>query len=493
MRRHAGPSPVRITPALGLAAATLCLALAVLSACTVNPATGERQLTLISESQEIQMGQSSDEEIVQSLGLYPDDSLQSYVDRIGQDLAARSERPDLPWTFRVVDDPVVNAFALPGGYIYITRGILAHLGNEAELAGVLGHEIGHVTGRHAVERLSKAQLAQIGLGVGMAVSEDFREYGDLAQTGLGVLFLKFSRDDERQSDDLGLRYMQRAGYDPREMVGVFETLERVSQAQGGGRIPGWLSTHPVPENRAQRISSRVPVAVPADAVVGRERYLRRLDGLTFGPDPREGFFQGRTFYHPELEFRLDFPAGWTTRNQKDSVSAVSPGQDALVALTLAQESSRYDASREFFGDTGAERERELRLDFGGLPAVADEFSVTSQQGDLYGIAAFVEYGGRVYRLLGYSPADRYRDRARELADAIESFGPVRDRRVLEVEPRRLDIVELPRPLSLREFAERYPSTVELEVLLRLNAVESADTRLPTGSLVKRVVGGRLPE
>lgn len=479
-------------PVTGLALVLgLGLGLALFAACSVNPATGERQLSLISEGQEIQMGRQSDEEIVGSLGLYPDDELQAYVERIGRDLAAVSERPDLPWTFRVVDDPVVNAFALPGGFVYVTRGILAHLNSEAELAGVLGHEIGHVTGRHAVERLSKAQLAQIGLGVGMAVSEDVARFGDLAQQGLGILFLKFSRDDERQSDDLGLRYMIRAGYDPRQMPGVFDTLRRVSEAQGAGRVPGWLSTHPAPENRVERIGERLPATVSPDAVVARERYLRRLEGLEYGTDPREGFFEGSTFYHPELEFRLDFPDGWSTSNQKDSVAAVSPDQDAVVTLSLAGESDIYDAAREFYRRTSAERNRGLRLSLDGLSSVADEFTAQTRQGNLAGIAAFVEYGGRVYRLLGYGPAEKYPGRAREMGDAIESFGPVRDPRVLEVEPRRVEIVEVPRSMTLSQVAERYPSTVDVETLAVLNAM-TPDTRLEAGRLVKRVTGGRLP-
>lgn len=491
MRTLSGRTSTRFIHVVGLVVALIPVGLAI-AACSVNPATGERQISLISESQEIQMGKQADEDIVRSLGLYVDDGLQAYVERIGKDLAAESERPDLPWSFRVVDDPIVNAFALPGGYIYVTRGILAHLNNEAELAGVLGHEIGHVTARHSVERISKAQLAQIGLGVGMAVSEDFARFGDLAQQGLGMLFLKFSRDDERQSDDLGLRYMQRAGYDPREMTGVFETLARVSQAQGGGRIPGWLSTHPASENRVERITGRLPATVPADALVARGRYLRQLDGLPYGPDPREGFFEGTTFYHPEFELQLDFPAGWKTSNQKTAVSAISPQQDAAVVLTLAGQSDVRDASREFFSQSGIQRGRDVGLAISGLPSVADEFSATTQQGAVTGIAAFVELDGRVFRLLGYSPADKYRERYSEMARAAGSFRPVRDRRILEVEAPRLDIVEVPRAMSLREFAQRQPSTVDLETLARINALDSVDARLEAGRPIKRVVGGTLP-
>jgi predicted Zn-dependent protease len=231
-------------------AIALCL---LLHGCAINPATGKRQLVLISEAQEIAIGRESDESIVAQFGLYPDEALQDYVAGIGHDLAARSERPDLDWTFRVLDDPLVNAFALPGGYIYVTRGILAHFNSEAELASVLGHEIGHVTARHGVNQMSKAQLAQLGLGVASILApEEVQKFGGLATQGLGLLFLKFGRDDERQADDLGLRYIVNEGYDPRPMAEVFETLERVSRTSGGGRVPAWASTHPNPENRSER-------------------------------------------------------------------------------------------------------------------------------------------------------------------------------------------------------------------------------------------------
>src|SRR5436309_4408224 len=246
--------------------------------CAVNPATGARQLMLISESQEIAMGRDYDQQVTASIGLYADTAWQHWTRQFGARLAATSERPNLPWTFHVVDDPVVNAFALPGGFIYVTRGILAHLNSEAELAGVVGHEIGHVTARHSASQMSKQQLAQIGLAVGSIASPEFGRYAGVASAGLGVLFLKFSRDDESQADHLGLRYMRRAAYDPREMPHVFEMLTRVSQAEGGGRVPEWLATHPDPENRRGRIEQEI-AALPQDfsgAAVRSEEHTSEL-------------------------------------------------------------------------------------------------------------------------------------------------------------------------------------------------------------------------
>ncbi len=472
-------------------AALLALALAA-AACSTNPATGKKQLAMMGQGQEIEMGRQADQEISATMGLYPDEKTQAYVDRVGKALAAKSERPDLPWTFRVLDDPIVNAFALPGGYVYVTRGLMTHLTSEAELASVLGHEIGHITGRHTVERLSKAQLASIGLAVGMILQPELRNYGDLAQAGLGLLFLKYSRDDEREADSLGLRYLSGGSYDPREMVEVFDVLRRVSEQQKQGRVPGWMATHPTPEDRIQRISAEVAKLPAPGGDVARERYLQAMDGVVFGDNPREGYFRGTTFVHPELGFQLTFPQGWKPSNQKQAVGAISPQEDAVVVLTLSGRSSPEQAAREFFGQQGVQQGPALRASLGGLPAVANVFGVArQQQPSLQGIAAFVELGGKVYQLLGYTTQNRWNGYDDLLSGAIGSFEQVTDRRLLDVQPKRVDVVTLPSAMTLEEFARRYPSTVDIETLAIINHVEGNE-RIPAGTEVKRVVGGELP-
>jgi predicted Zn-dependent protease len=308
-----------------------------LTACAVNPATGSRELSLVSESREIAMGQEYDPQITAQMGLYGDAAVEAYVSDLGLRMAAQSERPQLPWTFRVVDDPVVNAFAVPGGFIYITRGIMAHLNSEAELAGVVGHEIGHVTARHSASQMTRMQIQQIGLGVGSILSERVANWSSTIGAGLGLLNLSYGRGDESQSDELGVRYMGKTGYDPRAMVGVFETLALVS-GDPSSRTPEWASSHPYPENRGARIMEMVD-ALPADqranARLGSEEYLSKLDGMTYGSDPRQGYFEGRLFLHPDMAFQLRFPRGWTTANQRSQVSALSPEEDALVVLELA--------------------------------------------------------------------------------------------------------------------------------------------------------------
>src|SRR5437867_8470510 len=218
---------------------TLVLALTLIVGCARNPATGKTELMLVSESQEIQMGQQADSQVIQSIGLYPDPAWQSYVSDLGRRLAATSERPNLPWTFRVVDDPAVNAFAIPGGFVYVTRGILSHMTNEAQLATVMGHEIGHVTARHTAHQMSREQVANLGLAIGGIASSLVAKYAGVASQALGVLFLKFSRDNENQADELGVRYSSRGNYDSREMVNVMRMLVKI-EAQSGGRLPEWL-------------------------------------------------------------------------------------------------------------------------------------------------------------------------------------------------------------------------------------------------------------
>ena len=228
-----------------LARAAAAGSLLFLTSCAVNPATGAREFMLVSESQEIALGRESDPAVTAQYGLVDDPELQAYVSRLGQSIAEVSERPSLPWSFKVVDDPIVNAFALPGGFIYVTRGILLHFDSEAELMGVLGHEVGHVTARHGASQMSRQQLQMGLLGAGAIFSETVRTYGALAMQGMQLLNLSYSRGDESESDRLGLRYISRLGYDADAMIGVFEMLAQ-DGGRGGKPPPGMAADPPVP-------------------------------------------------------------------------------------------------------------------------------------------------------------------------------------------------------------------------------------------------------
>jgi predicted Zn-dependent protease len=471
-------------------AAALLPALALwTAACSTNPATGGTQLSLISEAQEIEMGREADAAIVAQMGLYPDEALQRYVHQLGTRLAATSERPNLPWTFRVIDDHAVNAFALPGGFIYVTRGIMANLESEAQLATVLGHEIGHVTARHSVEQLSRQQLAQLGLGIGAILRPDLAGVIDLAGTGLGLLFLKYGRDDERQSDELGVRYMTRANFDPRVSPQVFVMLERASQVEGAGRVPEWLSTHPDPGNRAQHLTQLVSDLQAqgtnlSSFTVNAEEYVQRLDGLTFGPNPREGFFRDGVFWHPDLRFRITFPGGWQTQNTKQAVLAMSPQQDALMQLTLAQ-GSAAQAAQTFASQQGVQTSGVQRGDVNGLPAAALEFAANTQSGTVQGRAAWIEYGGNVYQIIGYGTQQRWGANQGAVVQSIQSFARVTDQSILSVQPLTLDVVRADRATSFQQFAQQNAGPIEVERLLLLNQAQPTD-QIRAGELVKRV-------
>ena len=461
-------------------------------ACAVNPATGQRQFMLISESEEIAMGREADGPITESLGLYESEALQATVRSLGNEMASRSERPALPWSFKLVDDPMVNAFALPGGFIFITRGIMAALNSEAELAGVIGHEIGHVTARHSAGRMSSQQLQQIGLGVGSILSENVASAAGVLSAGLGLLNLRYSRGDESQSDELGVRYMSRAGYDPNALVGVFQTLALAGG--GGGSVPGWAATHPDPVNREEDVREIIAAYGQDFSQYARrgDEYLRSLEGMTFGQDPREGFFEEETFFHPDLAFALEFPRGWATVNQKSQVGALAPDETALVVLTV--EAGETDAERAlstFLRQDDVRGSGSRRTSVNGLSGWEASFNADSEGGGLRGAVLFVEHGSAVFRLLGYASASRWRSHQGTVLASIESFRPVSDPDVLGVEPARIEIVRLPSRMTLRQFIDRYPSTVDDEQIAMINR-RTLDESIAGGTLLKRVAGGRLP-
>lgn len=487
------PSTKPLTPFRRGALVVSALTAVAIGGCAINPATGANELMLVSEAQEIEMGTQYDKEIVATMGLYPDEGMQRYIQELGARMAAQSERPNLPWTFRVIDDATVNAFAVPGGYVYITRGIMAHLNSEAQLASVIGHEIGHITARHTARSMSKQQLAQIGMVVGSIASDRFAQFADLAGQGLGVLFLKFGRDDENQADELGLRYLDRTNFDVREMPGVYAMLDQMSVASGDeGRLPNWLSTHPAPADRRDRIT-RMIAALPQDfagKTVNRDSYERRLDGMVFGADPRQGFFRGTEFLHPELRFRFTFPTGWATNNGTQAVQAMSPEKDAAMALSFARETSAQAAAQAFLTQEGLSGGTAQRTTFNGLTAVIAPFQTTS--GDaMQGTVGFVEHGGAVYRLLAYGPAGAWAARRGAAEQSIRSFGVLTDQTALNMQPQRLDIVALDRQSTITQLAARLASPLPATSLALLNQT-TPETPFASGRVVKWVVGPALP-
>ena len=470
-------------------AAALLSVAAMLGGCVKNPVTGHHEFSLVSEKQEIAMGRQAQHEVAATYGVYNDPKTQVYLNELGMKLAKNSERPNLPWSFQILDDASLNAFALPGGQIYVTRGMMTHLTSEAELAGVLGHEIGHVTARHSARRMSQAQLAQVGLLAGMIIKPELARYGQLAQLGVGLLFLKNSRDDERQADSLGLRYMTESHYSAPAMVGVFSLLRDATDGSQRGRLPTWLSTHPDPENRIKRTQQGVAkLAVSPEVTrLERERYLRYIDGMVYGEDPREGYFEGNTFVHPAFAFQMAVPPGWERVNQKAGMTAVSPRQDAALQITLARASSPRVAAMQFLQQRGVRVDRPQTLDLNGMPAVASRFMAATQSGTVSGLAVFVAHQNQVFQVLSYGSARSFMMNESILAQSLSSFRRLTDPAALNRKPRRVQLVELDKGVSLREFAAAYPSArgVELKNVALLNQV-APEGKLEAG-LAKRVI------
>ena len=406
-------------------------------------------------------------------------------------LAANTERPNLPWEFHVVDDASVNAFALPGGFIYVTRGLMTTINDEAELATVVGHEIGHVTNRHSVQQISKSQIAQLGLGIGSILSSDIARFGQLASAGLSVLFLKYSRDAENQADAAGFRYALNQNYDVREMPKVFQTLDRVSEAGGGGKLPEWLATHPDPGNRIKHIQTLLDTVHTdlSKAKIGREEYLQHVQGMTYGEDPRQGYFEGSHFYHPQMRFQLQFPDGWQTQNTPAAVAGISPSQDAILQLSLAGQTSPQQALQQFLSQQGVQAGNASTTSVNGLPAASGYFQAQTDQGNIEGLVSFISYGGTTYGLMGYTAADKLGTYDNVLQNTIRSFGELRDGSKINVQPARVELVKLPKEMTLEQFNSQYPSTIPIEQLAIINEVEAASSVIPAGRTLKRVVGG----
>jgi len=466
-----------------------CILAAMLAGCATNPATGNREISLVSESQEISMGEQTVAAARASIGIYPDSGLQRYVHAVGTRLAAVTERASLPWDFEVVDDPEVNAFAAPGGKVFVTRGILPFLGSEAELAGVLGHESGHVTARHTARQITRQQLFGIGLIAGSILSSQVARNAGAIQQGLGVLFLSYSRGDESQADELGFRYVRRLNYDPHEMSKTFATLERVGNLSGGGKLPTWASTHPDPGDRFNKAEQRA-ATVPADslqrAVVNRDGYLRAIDGIVFGVNPRQGYFEGTRFFHPDLRFRIDFPSGWQTQNRADAVLAGSPSNDAIIQLSLGGSESPDALLQKFAQQQGVQTGNSQRTSVNGLSAATAEFQAQDDQGNaLAGRVMYVSYGGTTYQLLGYSTAAKYGGYSGVIRQTMQSFGQLTDQTALNKQPMHLTLLRLSRAMTVDEFYRQYPSPVKLEIIAAINGVEPGGT-LAAGTMAKRV-------
>jgi len=479
----------------------LLAAIMMVLSCSRNPVTGKRELMLMSENQEKAMGAQSDPSIVAQFGIYQDEKIQAFINEKGKQMAAISHRPNLDYSFKVMDSPVVNAFAVPGGYVYFTRGILAHFNNEAEFAGVLGHEIGHVTARHSAKQYSKQMLAQVGFIAGVIVSPTFRSLAESAQQGLGLLFLKFGRDAETQSDKLGVEYSTKIGYDAHEMANFFQTIGRLQKA-AGAEIPDFLSTHPNPVNRFNNVHTLADQwqesTNKSQLQVNREKYLRMIDGLVYGEDPRQGYVEDDRFYHPELKFTFPIPRGWKTQNSPAAFRMGEANGKAMMVLSLAPQKTLDEAANAFISENKLTLINNQRGNVNGIPAIKLLAEQTPQQGQqqqqqqqqaqaISVIGYMIEYNGLIYKLVGMSLKQDFRTYQSMMENTMSRFEKLTDRNKLNVSPDRINIKSAPRNMTFQEAAQPYAKDQKrLQTLAILNGMELT-TQLQAGDLFK-VVG-----
>ncbi len=465
------------------------LTLSLLAGCATNPVTGERELMLVSERQEEELGREGDREIVAQFGVVDDPALQKYVEEVGQRLVTVSHRPNMRFTFRILDDPVVNAFALPGGFVYVTRGILPYLQSEGALALVMGHEVGHVTARHGAQRLTRQQLLGLGIGISTLLGERFALVTGLASAGGQLLMLGYGRDDERQSDQLGVTYGTRAGFDTTDGAAFFDTLAKLSGDRGV--LPSWTSTHPDPGERSEsvRAQSRQAAGAAADRTLTSDRagYLRRLEGLVFGADPRQGYVERGWVNHPDMAFRFPVPSGWSVHNMASQLQLTSQDGARAMILTVAQAASPAEAADAFTGRDGIDVHDRADLQIHGFQATRVTSTLSTASGQVDVLSTFIAKDGRVLAFHGLAePADMPQAR-NHLAAIADGFEALTDPEALSIQPAVVHVVEAPRTATFRELADAWPIPpgveLSLEGLALLNGLEPHET-VRQGTLLK---------
>jgi len=504
-----------LTLALTASAVTIGAASSGCGTVSKDLVTGNDRSLGYTWAQQVQLGRESDPQILAQFGAYPNESLEQYVNRIGQKLVAVSHlrngglpgRPavpaevaNTPVTFRVLDSPIINAMALPGGYIYVTRGLLANLENEAQLAVVIGHEIGHVARQHAARQAYQAQRAQLGLigaviagsvlgGTAGQVANALGQYGG---QGLQLLLLKYGRDAELESDQLGVEYATLAGYDAAQGADFFVSLERLQQRDGAS-LPTWMSSHPDPGNResnirrmAQEWATRMPNAARA---VNEADLDAQTDNIVFGENPRQGFVQNGTFYHPDLAFQFSLPQGWQVDNQAASVSFGDGRGQSIGQMSIAQGTSAEAAARQFASQQGVQVTQSGRDNVNGLPAYVVVAQGQTQQGVLSVLQYFIEYNGRVYTLSALGSPQGLAAAQQTYVSIFKSFRPLTDPRILSVQPNRIDFITATRAGTLASFQPTpLPAGVTLEDVAIANQVR-VDARVEPGARFKIVRSG----
>lgn len=464
--------------------ATTCFAMAiVLVACTANP-SAKRTRRAMSESEELEIGKEAAAQVEQYMGFAGSEELNAYVSRIGQRLVKRSSRSHIRHEFHIVDVKEPNAFALPGGYIYVSRGLLAIMNSEDELAAVLGHEIGHVAGRHSAQRQAKSRswiplqiLAGIGGAAASVVSPGLG--GAVANAGqlpASLAIASYSRKQEEEADRLGQQYAAAEGWDPAAIADTMDALTREQELAGAGDPSrmSFFDTHPTTPDRANkgRDYAKSLTVAPADRIaVDRNAFLAWLDGLVLGESARGGVFIDRRFVHPGLEFAMTFPNGWIHDNSPSAVLAQPQDQSALLALQVAAQgddpsviADQLASEVELLGTKGTT--------INGYPAVTSSARANEQGKEIYVALVWIAKDGLVYQILGATTAERWDSHRPDFEAAARSFRQPTMAELDEVRENRLRLVRADPGQTVGEIAKKPGNQWSVAETAAANAMEA---------------------
>lgn len=472
------------------------------AACAVstNPVSGKRRAYGYTWEQEVRLGRQADQEIVEQFGVYDDPELQDYVRRVGEQVLAQSHlrrETALPeyrttrFTFRILDTEIVNAFALPGGFVYVTRGLLAHLENEAQLAVVLGHEVAHVAARHSAQNALEGSLVMIGLlgasllGEELAgIGEELMDYGGI---GLNLLLFRYSRDDERESDRLGVEYAAMAGYAAAEGADFFTALERMQQKQGW--FPAFLSTHPDPgrrEETVRELAGQWAARGHAGTRVEAGAYLARLEGLVMGENPRDGFEENGVFYHPDGAFRFPVPRGWKAAREGREVQFATERSGLAVRFkATARAPTPGAAADDFIRENELYGAQSARTDLNGFAGARVDATTGNAGRSFHVVGYWLQQDQAVRRFVGVAESSRGDEMAYALSGMVRGFRRLTDERILSMQPARLAVTPVRQDAPFRTLvdARRLPRGMTVDDLAILNGVQ-ADAVVPAGTRLK---------
>ena len=441
-------------------------------------------------------GAKPDPAVIAQFGLYNSATLQRLIDAKGKQMTAVSDRPG-DYGFTVVDSPVINAFATPDGHVYFTRGIMAYFNDEAQFAGVLGHELGHITARHGQKQQTRSTVAGIGLLLGSIIAPRvMQSVGGVAQQVVGLGMLKYGRDDENEADGLGVKYSTKIGYDASHMADFFQTLERTEAQSGAGSIPTFLSTHPNSADRYTRVKGLAAQARQSvgsrSLAVNRDQYLRAIEGLNYGEDPRQGFVESGVFYHPDLKFRFPIPSGWKSQNSPDKFQMAEPNGKALLVFLGAGNGSLDEAGQSLAKAVGVQSANAQKTTINGFPALVFEGDQVQQDqsgqqaAGAHVLAQLIQDGKTVYAFIGLAAPASFSTYAPQFQAAAQGYARLTEASKLSRQPEHIRIKTAATATTLSAaFAANGIPSKRYEELAILNGMKTTD-RLSKGMLYKVV-------